>query len=134
MLIRIGKFHRADFGAVVAVDAAGHIHVAWLLPQGNRKITGLALDINHMGVGQDVDIGVLVVLEISGRYGWTRAAITVVRGTPAKDAVMLWEHVAQLRHPAPQAGRLLDEICFQARIRNIKRGAHPPKSPANNER
>ncbi len=60
--------------------------------------------------GHDLDIRVLVVVNIGRGDRRARAAVAVVWCATAQHAVVLGEHVAQLRDSPAQAGGVLDQV------------------------
>jgi hypothetical protein len=107
------------------------VNVTRFLAQGYGKITRLTFYIHDMGIGQDFDIWVLIVLDIGWGNGRPRAAIAVIGGAPAEHAIVLREHIAKLGDPASQAGRLFNKIDFQPSVSQIQCCAHTPNPAAN---
>ena len=73
----------------------------------------------------------LVVVYIRRGDRRSCASVAVVGGSPAEYAVVLGEHVAELCHPSTYAGRLLDQIYFQACVRHVQRSAHTAYTAAD---
>ena len=83
-------------------------------------------------IGQDVDVGMLVVLDVGWRDRRSSTAVTMIGGATTQHAVVLREHVTELRHSAAQTGRLFDEVNLQAGVRQVERSPHPTDAAANN--
>ncbi len=60
-----------------------------------------------------------------------RAAVAVIGRAPAKHAVVLREHEAQLRDTPAQAGGLFHQVHFQPGVGEIERCSHPADAPAH---
>ena len=132
-LVFVRQAHRTDGGADPTIDAAFRVDVAGLPAQGHGEVAGLSFDIHDMCVGQDLDIGVSVVMDIGRGDGRTGAAITVVRGPPAENTIMLRKHKTELRDPPAEAGGMFDEVYAEAGVRQVERSAHPGNASADDK-
>jgi hypothetical protein len=61
-------------------------------------------------------------------YSHTRGPVS-----PAKHAIVLREHITELRHSPSQARSLFDEVNLQTGIGKVKRGAHTANTSSDHK-
>jgi hypothetical protein len=66
--VAIGQINRTDLGTIIAIDTSFWVDVAWLLAKGNGEVTGLSFHVYHPSIGQDLDVRMLVVVDVSRGY------------------------------------------------------------------
>jgi hypothetical protein len=93
----------------------------------------LAFYLEDVGIGKNLDIWVLVVLNISWGYGWSCTTIAVIASSTTEDTIVLWEHEAKLGDSPSKAGCLLNQVNLQSRVGQVKCGAHTPDAAAHNQ-
>ena len=98
--------HRAVQGAFLAAGTLARIHVAGLLQHRNREVPCLSLNVQHLRVGQEVDVGVAEALDHLG-------------GQDAHGAVVGGKGLVQLRHPAADTGSLLHQVDAKPHVRKV---------------
>ena len=119
-LVSVWQFHRANLGTVVAVYAAVRVHVAWFLAQRHGEITRLTFNIDDVRIGQYLNIGMLVVLDIGWRDRGARTTIAMIRRSSTENTIMLGKHIAQLSNPPSQVGRLFNQVYLQTHIGQVQ--------------
>ena len=106
---QIGAGNGTGCRAVAAASAFICHDVARLLAHTRRKVAWLAFDTLEFGVGHHLDIEVSAALDQLGRENAHRA---VVGG----------ESLVQLRHHPADRGALVEQVDFEAGLRQIERG------------
>jgi hypothetical protein len=133
LLKETGQVHRTDGRAEATVDALLRVHVGGPVPHGDGEVSGPTLHPDQVSVGEDLNIGVTVEVQEGRRDRGPRAAVAVVGGAAAEDAVVGGEHIAQLRHTPAQPGQVLHQIDLQAGLGQVYRSAHPANAAADDQ-
>jgi hypothetical protein len=117
-------FDRTDLCAAAAIGAARDIHVPREPAQVRRIVARLAANVQDLGAGQHLNIRVNVAIEKGRRDRGAGAAITVIGGAPAEDAVVSRKHKAELRDAPAQAVHRFDQLDPDTRLGEVDRRTH----------
>ena len=88
------------------------------------EITGQPRSAYHGAICHNLDVGMLAVVEQEGGDGRPRAAISVIRGAAAEDAVVRGKHEPQLGHNPADTGCRIQQIDLVAGICQIHSRPH----------
>ena len=110
-VVFIGQSDGANFGALATAGALRQVHKAGLLVDGGAEISGISLEIQKFGVGEQFDVQVPADLD---QFRRNHSHRTVIGG----------ERLVELGHEPPDGGRLLDKIDVITRFCQIQRRLH----------
>jgi len=114
-----GPDHRANFGTISTGSAFGDINVARLLFERQLKTARFALHIEDIGIGENLDIGMV------GQFRQFRAH-------HARRAVVGRKGLVELSHDAAHIRLFFHQMHFKAGIGDIQGGLDPCNAAADN--
>jgi hypothetical protein len=118
-LVLTGQNDGTNIGTVGAAGAFLEVNVAGLHSQPGGEIARFALDGTHLGVGQDLNVGVAPDVHHLGRHN---AHGTVVRR----------ERLVQLRHVAADGALALHQVHLNACVGQIEGSLHASDAATDN--
>ncbi len=110
----------ANAGTLTAAGALGNVDVARPHAHGGRKVPGPPIQLEQVGVGNDVDIQVPAGLDQLGRNN-------------AHGAVVGGEGLVELGHVAADGRLFFQQVDVQARLGQIERGLNSGYSSADDQ-
>jgi hypothetical protein len=116
----VWKRYRALSHAVCTGRTFGRIDIARLSSDGDFEMTGLTLDVDHFGIGEEVDVGMV------GR-------VHHLGGDDASRAIEGGKGLVELCHVAADGWVFLHQMDFESFIGNIEGSLHPCNAGADDE-
>jgi len=125
-LIVMGAGFGADGGALGTAGAEVGVDVAGFVAEGGGEVTGMAVEAEEGGVGQEVEEGVEVALEGGAEGG-------LVREHEAEAAGVGGEGVVEEVEGAADGGRRVEEVDGNPELGEVEGGGHAGDAGADDE-
>jgi hypothetical protein len=125
-LIVVGAGFRADGGALGAAGAEVGVDVAGFVAEGGGEVAGVAVEVEEVGVGQEVEVGVEVALEGRAEGGLVGEHETEATGVGGEGVVEEVEGAAD-------GGCRVEEVDGDSLVGEVEGGSHAGDTGAGDE-